>query len=226
MNIPKLKSDKRAFRFGEQLGVPLLVIAFLSVPTLGCQSVTRKTSCDGGICEPVVIEAVSGDHAGDSSGNIRLAHLPIVSSRRHHAPEVDAGSISELIASPVEPIGPPNIVGTELQEPQTLASEKALRLQAENAELKSKLELLEADYARLQQQFASQADLLERMTNALGTAQQTLESAETSNQQLRQQLTDLEARRVREQRAAERELQSIQDDLNEVLMTELAQGGG
>lgn len=181
--------------------------------------------CDEvGICEPVIIESAENESPEKDDGNVRLAHFPSFSSRRHHT-DVATDSIGELIVSQVEPIGPPNIVGTELHEPQVLASERALRLQEENHQLRIKIQTLEGENAAIREKFSTTTDLLERMSAALNNAQQTLENAELANQQLKQELAALELRRQREQMAAEQELRSIQQEIDEALKEEIVYTG-
>ncbi|MEL6108257.1 MAG: hypothetical protein AAFU85_19700 [Planctomycetota bacterium] len=199
----------------------LLCAALCLTVCVGCQATAPMAACDeAGICEPVIIESAAADDVSGDDAQVRLAHFPTFSSRRHHGHSA-SDSIGELIVSQVEPIGPPNIVGTELHEQQSLASERALRLQEENHQLRVAIQTLEGENAAIRDKFATTTDLLERMSAALNNAQQTLETAERTNQQLKHEMAALEIRRQREQLAAEQELQSIRQELDDVLKDEI-----
>ncbi|MEO1526923.1 MAG: hypothetical protein AAFX06_15910 [Planctomycetota bacterium] len=194
-------------------------VCFL-LSTSGCRAVSTNMGCDeAGICDPVVIESLADDEPVDDK--VRLAQFPMLSSRRQHIPQPDHHSISELIVSQVEPIGPPTVVGTELNEPQMLASEHALKLKDENEQLQTRVKALESELGALREKFATTSDLLDRMNFALADAQQTLEQAETANQLLKRQIADLESQLKRERSEAARQLRSIQEELDSVFANEI-----
>jgi hypothetical protein len=117
---------------------------------------------------------------------------------------------------------PPIISGTHLGAAQLTATEHALRLQAENEQLKSARESLLSDNQRLKQQAATSRELLNRMSTAITGAEQALQKAEIANQELARQVAEAQRQQKQDQLNADRMLQSIRDELDDVLMREIS----
>jgi hypothetical protein len=115
----------------------------------------------------------------------------------------------------------PIISGTHLGAAQITATEHALRLKEENEQLKSARESLVSENQRLKQQVATSRDLLNRMSTAITGAEQALQEAEIANQELTRQVAAAQRKQQQDRLNADRTLQSIRDELDDVLMREI-----
>ncbi|NND95823.1 MAG: hypothetical protein HKN47_00670 [Pirellulaceae bacterium] len=120
------------------------------------------------------------------------------------------------------PLDGPVIGGTRLGSAQVTATEHALRLQDENARLKSSRDTLTVENRRLTEQLRSAQNLLQRMQQAMGDANGELETLANENRTLQQKITDLETEQKRQLYDADRMLQSIRQELDDVLMREIS----
>ena len=121
-----------------------------------------------------------------------------------------------------EDVGPPHVIGTHLGVVPMTATEHALKLKEENVRLQASRDSLQGDNERLKAQLAETRGLMERMVAAMAAARQALDSAEKNNQRLKQTVIDLQQQLKRDRLSAQRTLDAIRDELDDVLMREIS----
>ena len=120
-------------------------------------------------------------------------------------------------------IGVPIIGGEQLGDPQTTATQHALRLKQENEQLHVTADALTAENERLRSELKRYSDLLEQSETAIESATLSLTSALKANQQLKHEVGNLRLQQQRKQLDTDRLLQSIRGELDDVLMREMTQ---
>ncbi|MDM4016777.1 hypothetical protein [Roseiconus lacunae] len=130
------------------------------------------------------------------------------------------------------PLGPPSMRSQQVPsargailggDPMT-ATQHALRLIEENGDLKAKLATSLAEVDRLREKLASTEYLLNTSNEAVTEAQDEMDQLTQDNRQLQRQLSDSEAKYNRYLRETDRMLESIREELDEVLVRELSSG--
>lgn len=119
----------------------------------------------------------------------------------------------------------PSARGTVLGENPVTATEHALRLLEENDSLKRNVAMLEAENAQLQERLSQTQTLLSRSTVAIEQAKQEMEALVRENKQLSSKLQEAEAKHHRQLMETDRMLQSIRDELDDVLIREISATG-
>ena len=149
---------------------------------------------------------------------------PVIDSPQHEQTDTFPNDSVVTVADlSVDPQGQePLIGGTRLGTAQMTATEHALRLQEENMKLKAIHTSLQAEIQRLKKDAESTEAFIDRMGLAVSNAQQELTRLEKRNEDLRKELVDLESEKKRQQLEHDRMLQSIRDELDDVLMREIA----
>lgn len=116
----------------------------------------------------------------------------------------------------------PNIAGLRLGHPGLTATEYALQLKQQNDELRASTQALLARLKSLQGEKQEAESLLFEANVAMSEAQEELLRLQRENSKLSQQLNENKAQQVRDKRETDRMLQSIRDELDDVLMREIA----
>jgi hypothetical protein len=135
-------------------------------------------------------------------------------------PRLSATSVNEGQRNAV-----PYSQGAQLGMSPVTATEHALRLTEENAVLKTKLSKLQSDSERLQRRLLETQNLLQKATAAVETAREEIEGLEASNENLNQKLIEAQQLQKRYLRERDRMLDSIRNELDDVLMREIATAG-
>ncbi len=115
--------------------------------------------------------------------------------------------------------------GSQLQPNEITATQRAIELQEELAELRLKLDALERDNQRLRQKIEEYNALHGKTSSKIQEATQQLAAATETNQQLKQRISQLESENEKIRLEAERLLGSIQRSLDDVLMRKLKESG-
>ncbi len=105
------------------------------------------------------------------------------------------------------------------------ATQHALRLMEENGDLKARLAVIEAENGRLKEKLAQSENLLGRSTQAVEAAHQEIESLGVVNRDLQKKLNESEQRHGRYLMETDRMLQSIREELDDVLVREISSKG-
>lgn len=116
----------------------------------------------------------------------------------------------------------PTARGTILGEEPLTATQHALRLIEENGDLKAKLATSLAEGERLREKLTSTQSLLQNSTEAVASAQDEMDRLTHENRQLERKLAEAESKYNRYLRETDRMLESIREELDEVLVRELS----
>jgi hypothetical protein len=115
--------------------------------------------------------------------------------------------------------------GTVLGGNPVTATEHALRLLEENGDLKTRVAMMEAEHARLKEKLAQTQAMLQRSSVAIEQAKQEIDNLVSENRQLTGKLREAETRYNRHLMETDRMLQSIRDELDDVLVREISATG-
>lgn len=115
--------------------------------------------------------------------------------------------------------------GTVLGDNQITATQHALRLIEENGDLKAKLAMLDAENKRLKEKLDQTETLLGRSTKAVEGAYEEIEATRQINRELQTKLNDAEQKYNRYLMETDRMLQSIREELDDVLVREISANG-
>ncbi|WP_143543899.1 hypothetical protein [Rhodopirellula sp. MGV] len=118
----------------------------------------------------------------------------------------------------------PSARGTILGSTPMTATQHALRLIEENGDLKANLASSNAEVERLREKLASTNALLQSSTDAVAKAQEEMDRLTYENRQLERKLAESESKYNRYLRETDRMLESIREELDEVLVRELSAG--
>lgn len=119
----------------------------------------------------------------------------------------------------------PVISGSRLGQGQVTATEKALNLMRENELLRASRDTLTNDNQRLRETLQTTQDLLARSNQAIEAASEQLNASDATNQRLTQKIADMESQHKRYLMDTERMLNSLRDELDEVLVSEIGHVG-
>ncbi|MCA9140198.1 MAG: hypothetical protein KDB00_25675 [Planctomycetales bacterium] len=131
------------------------------------------------------------------------------------------GSFSGAVAGSSSPL--PR--GTVLGDSQITATQHALRLIEENGDLKAKLAMMDAEIKRLKDKLTQSETLLGRSTEAVEAAHQEIQTLSATNKQLQTSLSDSQQQYNRYLLETDRMLQSIREELDDVLVREISAKG-
>ncbi|WP_182869996.1 hypothetical protein [Stieleria mannarensis] len=112
--------------------------------------------------------------------------------------------------------------GSVLGGDQITATQHALRLIEENGDLKAKLAMMDAEIKRLKEKLAQSETLLERSNEAIESAYDEIEATRQLNRDLQTKLSDAELKYNRYLMETDRTLQSIRQELDDVLVREIS----
>ncbi|QDV44121.1 hypothetical protein Enr13x_39830 [Stieleria neptunia] len=115
--------------------------------------------------------------------------------------------------------------GSVLGDNQITATQHALRLLEENGDLKAKLAMLDAENKRLKEKLDQTETLLGRSTKAVEGAYEEIEATRQINRELQTKLDDAEQKYNRYLMETDRMLQSIREELDDVLVREISANG-
>lgn len=115
--------------------------------------------------------------------------------------------------------------GSVLGDNQITATQHALRLIEENGDLKAKLAMLDAENKRLKEKLDQTETLLGRSTKAVEGAYEEIEATRQINRELQTKLNDAEQKYNRYLMETDRMLQSIREELDDVLVREISANG-
>ncbi|MDV6030948.1 MAG: hypothetical protein F9B45_12770 [Phycisphaera sp. RhM] len=136
----------------------------------------------------------------------------------------DRGERSRLANSSVNS-NAPLARGSVLGDNQITATQHALRLIEENGDLKAKLAMLDAENKRLKEKLDQTETLLGRSTKAVEGAYEEIEATRQINRELQTKLNDAEQKYNRYLMETDRMLQSIREELDDVLVREISANG-
>lgn len=115
--------------------------------------------------------------------------------------------------------------GSVLGDSQLTATQHALRLIEENGDLKAKLAMMDAENRRLKDKLAQSESLLGRSTQAVEAAHEEIQALSATNKQLQASLSDSQQKYNRYLLETDRMLQSIREELDDVLVREISAKG-
>lgn len=115
--------------------------------------------------------------------------------------------------------------GSVLGDNQITATQHALRLIEENGDLKAKLAMLDAENKRLKEKLDQTETLLGRSTKAVEGAYEEIEATRQINRELQTKLNEAEQKYNRYLMETDRMLQSIREELDDVLVREISANG-
>ncbi len=115
--------------------------------------------------------------------------------------------------------------GSVLGDNQITATQHALRLIEENGDLKAKLAMLDAENKRLKEKLDQTETMLGRSTKAVEGAYEEIEATRQINRELQTKLNDAEQKYNRYLMETDRMLQSIREELDDVLVREISANG-
>jgi hypothetical protein len=115
--------------------------------------------------------------------------------------------------------------GSVLGDSQITATQHALRLIEENGDLKAKLAMIDAENKRMREKLAQTETLLGRSTQAVEAAYKEIETMRTINRELQTKLSESEQKYNRYLMESDRMLQSIREELDNVLVREITAKG-
>ncbi len=104
---------------------------------------------------------------------------------------------------------------------QETATQKAMRLYAENQSLLENQQALAIENKLLREQLMQKKKLLEEIESAIENARNELQMADQQNTKLKKQVVQLEAEKEQQLLASNRQLNSIRKKLDDVLMIEM-----
>lgn len=170
----------------------------------------------------------NGYPGSDATGSYRADSYRTGQSYQGQPHQGAPGSMGMQTSSPVgrtpSPRGPlPR--GSVLGDSQVTATQHALRLIEENGDLKAKLAMLESENRRLKEKYSESENTLARSTNAVKEAQKEIEALVNSNADLQKRLDESEKRYNRHLLETDRMLQSIREELDDVLVREISSKG-
>ena len=120
----------------------------------------------------------------------------------------------------------PMLSGTRLGGRNVTATEHALRLQEEKQKLESANRLLQSQIDRMQNRAKESDELLREMTTKMTAASLELDKAKAENEKLNSEISKLRQAQLRAKLDTTRLLESIQAELDDVLMREISIGNG
>lgn len=118
--------------------------------------------------------------------------------------------------------GGPAMMGQHLGQPGLTATEYALQLKQLNESLRQNLTSQTAKNEQLKAELESTRDLLSKANIAMTEANQELNRLYDENRKLQNEVDHLYSQRSQEQHRTDRMLQSIRDELDDVLMREIS----
>ncbi|MEM0925687.1 MAG: hypothetical protein AAGJ83_06600 [Planctomycetota bacterium] len=164
------------------------------------------------------------------SGTVRGVQASVPLSEPLPSPIRD--SQTQPFSQPMQPrMSPPPSVGGShfpvangdfLGQAPITATERALRLIEENADLKAKLAAAEMQADRLREKLLETQSLLTDSSQAVQTAKEEIDLLVDSNRQLQQDLDASETRYNRYLAETDRMLDSIREELDDVLVREIS----
>ena len=144
-------------------------------------------------------------------------HAPSYATNQPYHPSQNSG----VYGQPSRTVYPPAIHGSQLHESARTATERALKLQEENGDLKATIATLQHELKSRDEKNVALERLSEKSNRALTDAQREIDALLTSNTQLRKKVTEWETKYTRQQLQFDREIKFISEELDDLLTREI-----